>query len=259
MGEAAALEKDGVERDLQEQLAAAPQWCGEGFRLVRREWPTDIGPVDLMCRDAERRLDRGRDQAHRDDRRGRAAHPLPRAHPARPGDGRLPRRPRGAGRSSRRRACWPSRAASPASRSTSPSCAASASRTSRCSRRESAAGHEHRTARRPHRAARQRPGHHAEPPRGAQRRQPAARGGRSPRGSTSSTPTTACSVGVLTGAGGYFCAGMDLKAFVTGERPWVGDRGFAGIVAARVAQAADRGGRGLRASPAGSRSRWRAT
>jgi endonuclease len=53
MGEAAALEKDGVERDLQEQLAAAPQWCGEGFRLVRREWPTDIGPVDLMCRDGD--------------------------------------------------------------------------------------------------------------------------------------------------------------------------------------------------------------
>src|SRR5690242_18054812 len=51
MGEAAALEKDGVERDLQEALAAAPAWCGEGFRLVRREWPTDIGPVDLMCRD----------------------------------------------------------------------------------------------------------------------------------------------------------------------------------------------------------------
>ena len=51
MGEAAALEKDGVERHLQELLAAAPSWCGEGFRLVRREWPTDIGPVDLMCRD----------------------------------------------------------------------------------------------------------------------------------------------------------------------------------------------------------------
>jgi endonuclease len=51
MGEAAALEKDGVERDLQEALAAAPAHCGEGFRLVRREWPTDIGPVDLMCRD----------------------------------------------------------------------------------------------------------------------------------------------------------------------------------------------------------------
>jgi enoyl-CoA hydratase len=37
-------------------------------------------------------------------------------------------------------------------------------------------------------------------------------------------------VGVLTGAGGTFCAGMDLKAFVAGERPWAGDRGFAGIV-----------------------------
>lgn len=36
-------------------------------------------------------------------------------------------------------------------------------------------------------------------------------------------------VGILTGAGTGFCAGMDLKAFVTGERPWVGDRGFAGI------------------------------
>jgi endonuclease len=47
------LQKDGVEADLQEALAAAPQWCGEGFRLVRREWPTDIGPVDLMCRDAQ--------------------------------------------------------------------------------------------------------------------------------------------------------------------------------------------------------------
>jgi RecB family endonuclease NucS len=46
------LEKEGVERELQELLAAAPQWCGEGLRLVRREWPTDIGPVDLMCRDS---------------------------------------------------------------------------------------------------------------------------------------------------------------------------------------------------------------
>jgi RecB family endonuclease NucS len=53
MGEAAALQKDGVERELQELLADAPENCGEGFRLVRREWPTDIGPVDLMCRDAE--------------------------------------------------------------------------------------------------------------------------------------------------------------------------------------------------------------
>jgi endonuclease len=53
MGEAGALEKEGAERELQELLADAPAWCGEGLRLVRREWPTDIGPVDLMCRDAE--------------------------------------------------------------------------------------------------------------------------------------------------------------------------------------------------------------
>ena len=53
MGEAAALEKDGVERDLQELLAERPEVLGEELRLVRREWPTDIGPVDLMCRDAE--------------------------------------------------------------------------------------------------------------------------------------------------------------------------------------------------------------
>ena len=51
--DAAGLVKDGVERDLQEALADQPHWCGEGFRLVRREWPTDIGPVDLMCRDDE--------------------------------------------------------------------------------------------------------------------------------------------------------------------------------------------------------------
>ncbi len=37
------------------------------------------------------------------------------------------------------------------------------------------------------------------------------------------------SVGVLTGGGGFFCAGMDLGAFVKGEAPWFGDRGFAGI------------------------------
>ncbi len=51
--DAANLEKDGVEAHLQVLLADAPDWCGEGFRLARREWPTDIGPVDLMCRDEE--------------------------------------------------------------------------------------------------------------------------------------------------------------------------------------------------------------
>jgi endonuclease len=53
MGEAAGLEKDGVERDLQEELAARPEALGEELRVVRREWPTDIGPVDLMCRDGD--------------------------------------------------------------------------------------------------------------------------------------------------------------------------------------------------------------
>ncbi len=48
-----SLEKEGVERELQALLAEAPEHCGEGFRLVRREWPTDIGPVDLMCRNSE--------------------------------------------------------------------------------------------------------------------------------------------------------------------------------------------------------------
>ena len=51
MGESAALQKEGVERHLQEELAARPEALADGFRLVRREWPTDIGPVDLMCRD----------------------------------------------------------------------------------------------------------------------------------------------------------------------------------------------------------------
>jgi RecB family endonuclease NucS len=51
MGEAAALEKDGVERDLQLLLAGDPTHIERGLRLVRREWPTAVGPVDLMCRD----------------------------------------------------------------------------------------------------------------------------------------------------------------------------------------------------------------
>jgi RecB family endonuclease NucS len=51
MGESVALQKDGVERHLQEELAARPDVLGAKLRLVRREWPTDIGPVDLMCRD----------------------------------------------------------------------------------------------------------------------------------------------------------------------------------------------------------------
>ena len=53
MGEAAGLEKDGVERDLQLLLADDPTHVAAGLRLVKREWPTDVGPVDLMCRDGD--------------------------------------------------------------------------------------------------------------------------------------------------------------------------------------------------------------
>jgi endonuclease len=52
MGESAALQKDGAERDLQEALAASPAALGEELTLVKREWSTEVGPVDLMCKDA---------------------------------------------------------------------------------------------------------------------------------------------------------------------------------------------------------------
>jgi endonuclease len=47
------LAKDGVERDLQEALAERPDLLEDELRLVRREWSTEIGPVDLMCRDCD--------------------------------------------------------------------------------------------------------------------------------------------------------------------------------------------------------------
>jgi endonuclease len=47
------LVKDGVEAHLQELLAAQLHVLGDGWRLVRREYPTAIGPVDIMCRTAE--------------------------------------------------------------------------------------------------------------------------------------------------------------------------------------------------------------
>src|SRR2546425_7346527 len=51
MGESAALQKDGVERDLQEELAAAPASLGEELTLLKREGQTGIGPAHPMCRD----------------------------------------------------------------------------------------------------------------------------------------------------------------------------------------------------------------
>ena len=53
LGEDPGLQKDGVEAHLQELLAANPEAIGTGFTLVRREYPTGIGPVDLLCRDGE--------------------------------------------------------------------------------------------------------------------------------------------------------------------------------------------------------------
>jgi RecB family endonuclease NucS len=55
LGADPGLVKDGVEAHLQELLAAHPATLGAGLALVRREYPTDIGPVDLLCRDAEGR------------------------------------------------------------------------------------------------------------------------------------------------------------------------------------------------------------
>lgn len=50
LGDDPGLQKDGVEAHLQQLLATDPSRLGEGMTLVRREYPTDIGPVDLLCR-----------------------------------------------------------------------------------------------------------------------------------------------------------------------------------------------------------------
>ena len=47
------LQKDGVEAELQRLLALHVETFGQGWSLVRREYPTAIGPVDLLCRDAD--------------------------------------------------------------------------------------------------------------------------------------------------------------------------------------------------------------
>ena len=53
LGPDPGLQKDGVEAHLQELLAENPTAIADGLRLVRREYPTDIGPVDLLCRDGD--------------------------------------------------------------------------------------------------------------------------------------------------------------------------------------------------------------
>lgn len=51
LGDDPGLQKDGVEAHLQELLAASPHAIEDGLTLVRREYPTAIGPVDLVCKD----------------------------------------------------------------------------------------------------------------------------------------------------------------------------------------------------------------
>lgn len=52
LGAEPGLRKDGVEAHLQALLAEHPESLGPGLRLLRREYPTPVGPVDLLCRDA---------------------------------------------------------------------------------------------------------------------------------------------------------------------------------------------------------------
>lgn len=52
MGEDPGLQKDGVEAELQRLIADRVDVLGKGMELIRREYPTPVGPVDLLCRDA---------------------------------------------------------------------------------------------------------------------------------------------------------------------------------------------------------------
>src|SRR4029079_12930591 len=55
LGDDPGLEKDGVEAELQQLIAARVAALRDDYVLVRREFPTDIGPVDILCRDGEGR------------------------------------------------------------------------------------------------------------------------------------------------------------------------------------------------------------
>ncbi len=56
LGDDPSLQKDGVEAHLQELLAVDPEQLEPGMSLIRREFPTEIGPVDLLCRDADNQV-----------------------------------------------------------------------------------------------------------------------------------------------------------------------------------------------------------
>src|SRR4051794_16659764 len=93
MGESAALQKDGVERDLQEALAAEPEALGEALTLVRREWRTEIGPVDLMCPDEAGGGGAGEGKGTGGDPAGAPPPPPPPVLPPRSPEGRRPGNP----------------------------------------------------------------------------------------------------------------------------------------------------------------------
>ena len=108
------LQKDGVEAHLQVLLAAHPETLGAGWTLVRREYPTAIGPVDLLCRDAD-----GAYVAVEIKRRGEidGVEQLTRYLELLNRDpllGSVRGMVRPPSRSSRRRGCWPATAGSPA-------------------------------------------------------------------------------------------------------------------------------------------------
>ena len=77
LGEDPGLDKDGVEAELQELIAARVEALRAGLKLVRREYPTDLGPVDLLCRDDEGRAVVVEIKRDRRDRRRRPAAALP--------------------------------------------------------------------------------------------------------------------------------------------------------------------------------------
>ena len=208
--DAAQLEKDGVEADLQVLLADAPEWCGEGFRLVRREWPTDIGPVDLMCRDEEdgwiaveikrvgtieaveqlsRYLERIRLDPAMADCRGVLA-----AQVVKP-QARVLAEARGldVGRGRPRRAARGARAGAHAVRMSAVRTEVEGEALVVTIDRPEARNAVNLAVAEGIAAAMDR-----------------------------LDEDDALRVGILTGAGGTFCAGMDLKAFVAGERPYVG-------------------------------------
>jgi hypothetical protein len=122
-GEASSLEKDGVERVLQLELAAQPAALGEELRLVKREWPTDIGPGRPDVHERQRLMGR----RSRSSGSGRSTRSSSSAA-IWSGSARsiLPRRPAVASSprswSSPRRASSPSRGRSTGSRSTSRPC-----------------------------------------------------------------------------------------------------------------------------------------